>query len=58
MASKKRLKKGKQQDGQQDAQKAYAHPEALPNQAQGEGVGGEVNLSPEGENNITTNTPC
>ena len=38
--------------------KTYAHAEARPNQAQGDGVGGEANLSPEGENNITTNTPC
>ena len=29
-----------------------------PDRAQGEGVGGEVNLSPESENNITTKTPC
>ena len=37
--------------------KSLRQPGPGPARAQGEGVGGEVNLSPEGENNITTNTP-
>ena len=37
--------------------KSVRQPRPGPARAQGEGVGGEVNLSPEGENQINTNTP-
>ena len=51
--SKKRLKKEGQQDGQQDAPRAYEGAIPPPS-AQGEGVGGEVNLPPEGLRIVTT----